>query len=425
VSTRAAVGRTLASYAAASVALSLPWPLLLVLAWEQYGDAAHGALVIGAVGAARMLPYVLLSWVVGSLGDRGSRERLLVGTLLLRVGCLAVLVVAVPAGRLGPAVVAAALAKACGTPAYPTVAAAMPRLAGRRSRRATEVLVTVEVAAWVVGPALGGLMLQPWARPLVPVVALGLTVLATGLAWGVPLPGPVTDRRTREAVSGMLRTVRATPAVLAALGAGGLVNVVAAATAVALLPLTQDTWGQPAAGFGVATAWLGFGALAAPLLWWVPGAARSRGRWGLAVIGLAVAWVAVSPVPAAALPVLGLAGALSVAVECAVTETLQTEVPDDHRAGVLGLADAVMVSSAMAGSFLAPLLAEELGPRSALVLTGSVCGAALLPAALLPAALFRAVLRPGPRVTHRHAAARPEAPVVRQPRGAGVAQSDR
>ena len=77
MTSRAAVGRQLASYAAASVAISLPWPLLLVLAWDRYGDGPYGPLVIGLTGAARMLPYVLLSWAVGSLGDRIRRERLL------------------------------------------------------------------------------------------------------------------------------------------------------------------------------------------------------------------------------------------------------------------------------------------------------------------------------------------------------------
>ena len=215
--------------------MSLPWPLLLVLAWDEYGDAPHGALVIGLVGAARMVPYVLLSWAVGSLGDRFHRPRLLAATLLLRVAFLAVVVVAVPAGALGIAVVAAALAVACGTPAYPTVMAAVPGLAGP-ARRVTEGLVTIEVAAWTVGPALGGLLLLPVTRPFIPLLAVLLTVLAAGLAWGVPLPGAVTDRRTRDAVADMFRTVRRTPTVVVALAAAGLINVVTAATAVALLP---------------------------------------------------------------------------------------------------------------------------------------------------------------------------------------------
>jgi MFS family permease len=52
----------------------------------------------------------------------------------------------------------AVITVAVGTPAYPAAAAAMPSLAGRRSSQLTSFLVTAEVSAFVVGPALGGLL---------------------------------------------------------------------------------------------------------------------------------------------------------------------------------------------------------------------------------------------------------------------------
>jgi MFS family permease len=353
---------------------------LLVLAWDRYGDGPHGPLAVGLTAAARMLPYVLLSWAVGSLGDRTRRDRLLAATLWLRLAFLCLLAVALLDQALVLAVVAASLAVACGTPAYPAVAASMPGLAGPANRRATEALVTIEVAAWVVGPALGGLLLMPATRPLITPMAVALTLLAAVVAWRVPLPGPSTDRRTREAVSGMIRVVLRAPKVLLALAVGGLLNIVGSATAVALLPLSYEVWHQGDAGFGVATAWFGFGALAAPLLWWVRGSARSRQTWGLAVLGLTVACAALSPLPVLALPVLGLAGAVAVLAESAVTENLQDGVADEHRSGALGLGDAVMVCCAMAGSLVAPLLASALGARTALVVLGSTCLVVLLPA---------------------------------------------
>lgn len=372
--TRAAVTRQLGSFAMASVAISLPWPLLLVLAWDQLGDGPHGPLALGAIGAARMLPYVLLSWLVGSLGDRFRRDRLLLTSLLLRLACLGVLAAAVVADQLVVAVVAATSAVACGTPAYPAVAAAMPQLAGpTRRRAATEALVTLEVAAWVVGPAVGGLLLAVGAGPAVPLIAVGLTAVAVVLVRGTALPGPATDRPARTAVVDMLRTVGATPVALQALGLGGLVNVVVAATSVLLLPLAQDAWQQGERGFGMATAWFGFGALAAPLLWRVRGPAHARGAWGLLALGVAVGWVALAPSPVQALPVLGLAGAMAVAIECAITEMIQDGIADEHRAGALGLADAVMVCCAMAGALLGPLLAGAVGSRLALVLTALLC----------------------------------------------------
>ena len=167
-----------------------------------------------------------------------------------------------------------------------------------------------------------------------------------------------------------------------ALAAAGLINIATSMTAVVLLPLTQEVWEQGDGGFGLATALFGFGALGAPLLWWVRGSEGTRRQWGLAILGLAVAWVALSPSPVAALPILGVAGAVAVLVECAITETIQLGVADEHRAGVLGLADAVMVSCAMVGSFTAPLLADALGARLTLLLVGVACLVAVVPGVL-------------------------------------------
>ena len=46
--------RVIASHAVAALAVALPWPLLLVLVEERSPDP----LLLGLVGAARMLPYV-------------------------------------------------------------------------------------------------------------------------------------------------------------------------------------------------------------------------------------------------------------------------------------------------------------------------------------------------------------------------------
>lgn len=368
MATRLALTRSLGGYAAAAVGTALPWPLLLVLAWDEWG-----AVAVGLVAAARMAPYVLLSWAVGTLGDRVRRDRLLLGTLLLRFVLLSGAAVAVATDDLLVAVVLASLAVACGTPAYPALVAAVPELAGSRRERATDALVTIEVAAWVVGPALGGLLLVPMARPWVPGVAVALLGVSLLVTAGVRLPSPPERQRSSACVGGMLRTVRADRTVLAALGVAGLVNVVDSGCAVALLPLTRESWGQDDGGFGMATAWLGFGALGAPLLWWVPGPADRRRRRALAALGLLLAGVGLAAGPTVALPLLAIAGAVSVLVESSVTQTLQDAVEDGQRAGVLGLADSVMVLGALLGSLVAPLLAASLGARPTFVVAALAC----------------------------------------------------
>ena len=168
------VHRLLAGHACASVAMSLPWPLLLLLVFERHA----GDLALGLTGAARMLPYVALSWLTGTLADRFARDRILRLTLVTRLGLLVALAVALAHDTLPVAVLAAAGAVACGTPAYPALAAAMPA-ASPRVRRDTDLLVTIEVASFVVGPALGGLLLAPATRGYVGALA----VAGTGFAF--------------------------------------------------------------------------------------------------------------------------------------------------------------------------------------------------------------------------------------------------
>jgi MFS family permease len=183
----------------------------------------------------------------------------------------------------------------------------------------------------------------------------------------------------------MLREVLRCPAARSALGYAGLLNVVATATALVLLPLSEGSWHAGDAAFGIATACLGFGALGAPLLTRLPSPLRGvTVARGLLVIAAAVALVAATPVPWPALPMLALAGAVGVVVESLLTGTLQDAVPDRYRAGALGLADTVMVGACLVGSLVAPALAQYAGARLALVLVALVAVLPVLVVWLVP-----------------------------------------
>jgi MFS family permease len=378
------VRRLLVAYGCASLAIGLPWPLLLVLVWDRYGDGPHAALAVGLAGAARMAPYVLLSWAVGSLGDHVRRDRLVRATMALRLAFLVAAAGAVANDRVELGVVAAALAVTCGTPAYPAIAASLPELAGQRRAGATEALVTIEVSAWVVGPALGGLLL---VQPLRPWTFIAASALAAGgllLSVGIAIPGPA--EKAPDAVAGMLREVLGCPPARSALGYAGLLNLVGTASAITLLPLSEESWHRGDAAFGLATACLGFGALGAPLLSRLAlpfgGATIPR---GLILIAAALALVAATPVPWPALPLLAVAGATGVMVESLMTGTLQDAVPDRYRAGALGLADSVMVGACLLGSLVAPALARYAGARPALLLVALAAALPVLASRLVSA----------------------------------------
>jgi MFS family permease len=361
--------RLLVSHALAAVAMSLPWPLLLVLVWARVGHTPHGDLLFGLTGAARLLPYVALSWATGMLADRLRRDRLLKATLFARLLLLVGVAVAVSQQQLVLAVAAATLAVACGTPAYPALAAAMPAVAGDSRRRATDVLVTIEVASFVVGPALGGLLLAPATRTWGPWLAVAMTVAATALVLDVELP---RLQAVAERVTSPIAAMRASTETVRAVGLAGLLNAVDAALLLALLPLAEGQWGSGETGYGIAAAVLGFGALATPLLWWLGRSAPSRARLGLLLLCVALASVTLSPGLMWAVLPLAVAGAATVHVEGALTETIQDAVPDAARAGVLGLTDSVMVGAALVSSLVTPWLATVLGARQLVALLAAV-----------------------------------------------------
>lgn len=363
--------RVVVSHALAAVGLSLPWPLLLLEVSERSTDGW----VLGLAAAARMLPYVLVSWCAGRIGDRVRRDRVVRVTLLGRVVLLALTGVALALDHALLAVVAATLAVAVATPAYPSLAAAMPGLAGRRSDRMTGLLVTVEVASFVVGPAIGGLLLVPVLRPATVPVAVALVVLGWVAFAGVRVPSPVPG--VRADLAGVPQPLWRNASAMRAIGVAGLVNVVLGATGVALVGLAADVWRSPEVGFGLSTSALGFGALGGPLVGLVV-VAVAQPRWsrsGLALVltGIPVALVGAAPDHVWALAPLAVVGAAATYVEAEAISDIQASVPDDRRAGVLGVSDSAIVTAMMLGAFVAPLVGATIGYRWLVVVLGVLC----------------------------------------------------
>jgi MFS family permease len=373
----AGVRKLVASHALAAVGMSLPWPLLLLLVWEQ----THSGLLLGAAGAARMLPYVAFSWAAGRLADRYARDRIVRLSVAVRIVLMIGVAAALQAGATWVALAAATLAIAAATPAYPALAAAMPAVAGRTTERATNLLVTLlvtcEVASFVVGPALGGLLLAPGTRAAVPWLAVALLAGAAGLITDISLPTPRTVAARDHA--GVLSTVRRSRPILLAIAAVSLVNMVAATVGLALLPLAETGWAAPGGvAYGVATGALGFGAVGGPLLARLGARRRLRAGAWLALLACCLGLVAVSPGLAFAVLPLAIAGAAAVQVETVATGAIQRHAPDPMRATVLGMTDTAMVAAALVGALVAPVLAGAMGARALVLGTGAVCLAGIL-----------------------------------------------
>ena len=157
--------RLIGSHALAGTAVSLPWPALLATVWQATDDPG----LIGLAGAARFAPCVLLSAFLGGIGDRAGRFRTVRVVTFLRLGLLVLTAGFMVAGLPWAALAGATLTVAAGVPAFPSLAALVPRVAADPDR-ATDSLVTWEISGFVVGPALGGLLLVFGA----PIAVLGL-----------------------------------------------------------------------------------------------------------------------------------------------------------------------------------------------------------------------------------------------------------
>jgi hypothetical protein len=296
--------------------------------------------------------------------------------------------VALQTEELVLAVVLAVLTVAVGTPAYPAAAAAMPSLAGNRSTKLTGFLVTAEVSGFVVGPALCGLLLgmgaERWAIPASAAITLLALVLLVGIRTGAIVAAAVIADR------GRLMTVlrcRGVPLVIIVVS---VVNLVISAASIGLLPLSETSWGTGERGFGIAAAALGFGSLAAPLLRAVLGLRSSLVATGA---GLAIAGFAPGVVVAAA--PLAVAGGAATVVECISTDVLQRAVPDHLRAFSLGLTDAAMVSAALLGALLPPVLISLTGPSASFLILGALL---FLTAGLVQLLMWSASNAPQPAV---------------------------
>lgn len=380
----ARVLRLLASHALASTAMSVPWPLLLVLVWE----GTHSPALLGATAAARMVPYVVCSWWVARVGDRLGRDLVVRATLLARLVLLVLVALALAAHEPLVAVVLATASIAAATPSYPALAATVPAVARDDQARVTELLVTIEVAGFMVGPALGGLLLA------VPVATMPVAICATGAAYllmrGVRLP---TADRSGERTVGCWGTVRRSAPIRRALAFMSLLNVLDVTVGLTLLLMAHGDWSSflgDDRAYGVASGALGFGTLAAPALVRCGSDSVGRARAGMLLMVAGVLVTAGSPTVVWAVLPLALAGAATVHAESAATAIIQVEAPDEVRASMFGLADSCMVGAALAGALLAPLVAALVTAQALLLGLALMGGAAC-------ALLRRDAAQPRPR----------------------------
>jgi MFS family permease len=131
---------------------------IFVVIYDQSGDAA----VVGAFGAVRLLPYVFLSVPAGIIADRFERRLILLVSDLFRGAIMVPLAILVEAHAPVAVIAALAILAACGsTFFYPAMGAYLPTLVEdeRQLGPANSANSTLDNLGFIVGPAIGGLLL--------------------------------------------------------------------------------------------------------------------------------------------------------------------------------------------------------------------------------------------------------------------------
>jgi len=430
------------------------WLYLLAILLLVY-EVSNNPLVLGIVGAARILPYVFLSIPAGIIADRYDRRLILLVTDVARGLLMLVMAGLVAADAPVATIVILAVVATCfSTFFYPAIGAYLPSLVADEEQLgpANSAWSSLENLASMIGPAIGGLLIAGGGLVLAFVLNAATFAVIAVVLWRLPSPqrgatGPggtpgeasspaslaaaAADATRDQAARDAFRSVRVPVLGLALIDIAG--SVAGGGISVLTVVIAVGSLGAGEAGTGFLNAGIGVGGLAGALL---AGVLVLRPSLVGVLAGGAV-------VLAAGLAALGVAGSLPVAViliavascgalivEVTSTTILQRAIPDAVRGRTLGVLATTSTIAFAAGSFALPVLAEAAGIGPVLGVTGvaivmaGVIGALMAapaarrsptgPAASRFASLARLALLAGvPAPTLEAAAARLEEVTVR------------
>jgi MFS family permease len=359
------------------------WAFTVALA--VYAFDRSGAVAVGAVAAARLLPAVFAAPLTGGLIDRGDRGRVVAAACAVQAACLAIeAALVLDHASLAALVVLAATISAAATAARPGLQALMPAVASSTEEliRATAAWSATDSVAFMVGGGAGGIAIAEVGAGAVVAAAAAMLALASALAFRLPpVSATETDELEEDAESfayvlAGLRALVRTPMLHApfALFAGML--VLEGTTDVQLVVLSVGKLGMGNGGPGVLFAVWGAGGVlgGAAVLMLV----RRRG-YGLALAlgaicfaaGVALAGVDGVPVAVAAMAPAGIGLAL---VEAAVMGIVPRLADDATIGRVYALSEVLYAGAAGVGALIAPVLIDALGAAGSLAAVGIAFG---------------------------------------------------
>lgn len=367
------------------------WLYLVALLIIVY-DRTRDPLVLGIVGAARVLPYVILSIPAGILADRYDRRKILLITDLCRGGCMVLLAILVMANAPIEALVAVTILATCFSSFFgPAIGSYLPSLVTDEADLgpANSAYATLDNIAFIGGPAIAAILLSVASVELAFLLNAVSFVVVAGILWTLPASragaankvladAMETSGGTEHAgeviePAGPRRNIRVPIAAIALMHSAQ--NFAFGGLGVLIVVIAFDRLGVGEEGTGLLNAAIGIGGFVGALVSGVLVLQR-RLAWPLAagavLISVSVAALGFSnSLPVAMLAVAG--AALGSLLGGVVSETLfQRIVPDEIRGRTLGIIETLAVLAYAAGSFLLPALAPSLGLDRVLILAGGI-----------------------------------------------------
>ena len=365
------------------------WLYLVAILVVVYAES-NSPVLLGVIGAARILPYVLLSVPAGMVADRFDRRMVLLVTDVARGVIMIGLAVAVSLGSPTLVIIALSILAACFSTFFgPAIGALLPSLVDERDLgTANSAWATLDNVAFIIGPAVAGILLASGGLSAAFLINAASFAVVAVILWFLPSPRRAAtkeesaEEQPKAADGGwrsMLRPL-AGPLVLdsATSFVIGGVNVLTVVIAVDVLGAGESGTGflQAATGVGGVVAGISGGALLArrlsvPLM------------IGGVVGGIGLAWLALSGGLVMAMIAIGVAVAGLLLLEVVNTTMIQRIVPDELRGramGVLQTSSAIVYSL---GSLLMPILAGLFGVPFVLVAAGVIVVAGVGGALLL------------------------------------------
>jgi MFS family permease len=354
------------------------WASFVALSIYAYNFGGAGA--VGVLGLVRALPAALAVPAGSAAADRTRRELVLVSVQVVRAVTLAVSAAVV--GANGPhwaVFLLAGLTSGVGAAYRPAQLALVPLLA----RTPQELVATnvsgsiLEGSAVLVGPALAGIVLHFAGTDVVLAISAAISAWAALLVARVSA-GPYVPARGRGAIADLtagLRTLAHEPNPRLIIGlfacqsfVRGLLNVLLVVAAFRLLDVGES-------GVGFLNAVFGAGGLVGGLAGLgLVGLRRLAQPFaaGLVMWGAPIALIAVWPHAVWTAACLAVVGAGNAILDVSGFTLIQRGIDDAVLARVFGVVEVLVIVALGIGSVAGSLLVAQLGPRTALVVAGSI-----------------------------------------------------